>query len=329
MGLDPVSVVLVTGGGGFVGSAVVRRLVAGGARLWDESPVEHVVALLRPGGSDERLEDLQQDGQWSVERADVADRAAFLSVLARIRPRAIVHAALDSDVYAQEDERLVRGPLEIILEGLDDPGARRVVLVGSAWILAAGDHLNESAPLGPVNPYGRNKAHEERLLAQLAQAAGVPWLTLRLFNLFGRYEKPTRLLPSLVANLVRGAPVELTHGEQIRDFNDVDRAAQAFVEALAAPERACGAVYHIGSGRGTSVRELASRVAAMVGNGDLIRFGASETQDEDLPVLVSDPSLATKTLGWRPDQDLESALREAVGWWLPRLEPRLAREVSA
>ena len=126
-----------------------------------------------------------------------------------------------------------------------------------------------------------------------------------------------------------GDPVELTHGDQIRDFNDVDVVSQAFVDALGAPEAACGAVYHIGSGIGTRVRELALRVAAMVGGIDLIRFGAAETQDEAVPILVSDPSLATQTLGWRPELDLEARLRETVDWWLPQLEPLASREVSA
>ena len=323
------SVVLVTGAGGFVGSAIVRRLARGGAGFSDGTPVEHVVALLRPEGSAARLDELVVDGRWSVERADVADRDALLEVMSKVHPQAVVHAALDPDVYARTDERLVRRPLEVLLEGLQGTGARRMLLVGSAWILAAGDRLDESAPLGPVNPYGSNKAREERVLAELARDAGMPWITLRLFNLFGRHEKPTRLLPSLVANLICGDPVELTHGEQIRDFNDVDVVSQAFVDALGAPEAACGAVYHIGSGIGTRVRELALRVAAMVGGIDLIRFGAAETQDEAVPILVSDPSLATQTLGWRPELDLEARLRETVDWWLPQLEPLASREVSA
>jgi nucleoside-diphosphate-sugar epimerase len=88
-------------------------------------------------------------------------------------------------------------------------------------------------------------------------------------------------------------------------------------------------VYHIGSGRGTSVRELAFAVADIVGNRNLIQFGASETQDDDVPILVSDPALATKVLGWQPDLDLEARIREAVDWWLARLERHTPKEVPA
>ncbi|MBA2642205.1 MAG: NAD(P)-dependent oxidoreductase [Actinobacteria bacterium] len=321
------STVLVTGAGGFVGSAIVRRLVSSDARFWDGAPVEHVVALLRPGGSDERLETLPRNGTSSIERADVHDRGALEAVLQAHRPRAVVHAVLDGSAYEADDQAVVRGPLETVLAGLSGEG--RFLHVGSAWVLAPGEQLNESAPLAPFTPYALNKAREDRLLPELAQTAGVPWLNLRLFNLFGRYEKASRLVPTLVARLSRSEAVEVTHGAQIRDFNDVDVAARAFVDALAASPSACGAVYHIGSGRGTSVRELALGVAEIVGDPDLVRFGASGSADEHLPILVADPSLATAVLGWHPDLDLEARIADTAHWWLERLGRAEARGTRA
>lgn len=322
------STVLVTGAGGFVGSAIVRRLVLNEARFWDGAAVEHVVALLRPGGSDARLETLPlDDGTWSIDRADIHVGGALEAVLQAHKPRAVVHAALDGSAHVADDEAIVRGPLETVLAGLGRD--RRLLHAGSAWVLAAGEQLDESAGLAPFTPYALNKAREDRLLPELAEAAGVPWLNLRLFNLFGRYEKQSRLVPTLVARLSRSETVEVTHGAQLRDFNDVDVVAQAFVDALAAPPDACGAVYHIGSGRGTSVRELALGIAEIVGNSDRIRFGASESLDEHLPTLVADPSLAGAVLGWNPDLDLEARIADTVRWWLDRLGHAEAQKVKA
>jgi nucleoside-diphosphate-sugar epimerase len=97
------------------------------------------------------------------------------------------------------------------------------------------------------------------------------------------------------------------------------------VQALAAPEAACGAIYHIGSGRGLSVRELAREVAGILGRPELVRFGRAETADSDIPRLVADPRLAQRTLGWNPDPDLESRVRAAVEWWLERMRGRTPR----
>src|SRR5438874_5986506 len=90
--------ILVTGAGGFIGSAVTRRLVLwaeAGAVSWDGEPVDAVCALLRPGSSTERLEDTLQSPFLAVERADIADNAALQDVMRRHSPKAVLHLAFD------------------------------------------------------------------------------------------------------------------------------------------------------------------------------------------------------------------------------------------
>lgn len=311
------STVLVTGGGGFVGSAVVRRLARPGAELWDGSAVDRVVALLRPEGSLARLETLAPDDPWAIERADVHDVAALRTVLRRWQPRAVVNAALDAAVYVGGG--VGRTPLEALSRELASAGGERVVHTGSAWVLAPGVDLDETAPVDPRSPYARHKAAEDELLPIVADRAGVDWINLRLFNVFGRYEKPSRLVPHLVARLSRGEPADVSAGDQLRDFNDVDEIAEAFVLALRAPPGACGDLYHIGSGRATTVRELALAVAEVAGDPEAIRFGAGRTPDQDLPALVAKSDRAQRVLGWRPERSLEARVRAAAEWWIERL----------
>ena len=83
-------------------------------------------------------------------------------------------------------------------------------------------------------------------MERLGRETGVPWVNLRLFYLFGRYEPASRLLPHLVHNLARGRPVELSSGRQVRDYTDVDEAAGAYLRALRVEEAAARTVYHVG-----------------------------------------------------------------------------------
>ena len=315
---------LVTGAGGFVGSAVVRRLVRAGTELWDGSPVDRVVALVRSEGLPSRLEVLTDDDPWTVERADLHDAGALGEVLRRVRPRAVVNTALDVAVHS--GKTVGHGPLETVFTELARFEGERIVHAGSAWVLAPGVHLAENAVVDPRSSYARHKAEEDELLPLLGERSAVGWINLRLFNIFGRYEMPSRLLPYIVSRLLHGEPADVSHGDQVRDFNDVDDIAEAFTLALLAPESACGAVYHIGSGRATTVREFALAVAEVAGDPKLIRFGAGRTPDQDLPSLVAEPARARHVLGWRPDGSLEERVRAAAEWWLARLHGSATHE---
>ncbi len=326
--MPPVSrPLLVTGAGGFVGSAVfralARRVGRGGVPLAGGGRATRVVGVLRPGGSRARLDELEAHEGWELAEVDLTDLLAARSLVERLRPRAILHLALEGAVHdpMPDDrlERLVIAPLETLVDALAAVDGDRFVHTGSAWVLPPGTDLDESAPLEPVTPYATAKAREDRRLLELGRETGVPWINLRLFNVFGRYEPASRLLPYLVDRLSRSRPAELSDGDRVRDFNDVDDMARAYLLALRAGEEACGRVYHVGSGRGTTVRQFAAMVADVTGNRDLIRFGGRTTADEHMDRLVADPGRARRELGWRVPAPLEERVRAAAEWWASRL----------
>lgn len=319
--------VLVTGADGFVGSAVVRRLVrdsaAGTLRFDDDSPVTHVVALVRPAGPLYRLRAaLQTPSRCSVECADFTDSAALRGVLQRWQPRSVMHIAMHRSAYKDESDevrrRVIDVPLEEMFSGLEGQPGTRIIFTSSAWVLPSGDRLDEDTPPQPFTVYGRNKLRGEQLLPALQARSGVDWMTLRLFNIFGRYEASYRLLPYLVDRLWQGQTATLGNADAIRDFTDVDVVAGAYVAALAASAGACGATYHVGSGRGITIREFATVVADIVGHPELICAGALETPDGKVPFQVANPERARRVLGWFVASDVLSDIRSAARWWVER-----------
>ena len=211
-------------------------------------------------------------------------------------------------------------PLATVFAELAALGGERVVHAGSAWVLEPGVGLDESAAVEPRSPYARHKAEEDELLRGLGEREwnrldqSPPLQHLRALR------EAVAPAPVLVSRLSRGEPADVSHGEQVRDFNDVDDIAEAFVHALRAPASACGALYHVGSGRATTVRAYALAIAAVAGDPTLIRFGAGETPDQDLPSLVADPDPRARVLGWQPEHSLEERLRAATEWWLDCLQ---------
>lgn len=318
--------VVVTGAGGFVGSAVVRLLVKalgnGSLRFWDGSPINHVVALFRPEGNSERLEELPRSNGWSIQYASMADRMQLGEVLKRTRPKAVLHVAVASEIFGDlteaERNRVNVTPLEILFEGLADVPGARLINTSSAWVLPAGERLDEGSELQPLSPYAKNKAQLDKLLPTLHKRTGVNWINLRLFNMFGKYERESRLLPYLVSRLTMNKVANLSSGDQVRDFSDVDDVARSYLRALQADESVCGNVYHIGSGRGITLREFSKAVADVTGNSHLIHFDTLDARDQYLHCQVADPTRAGRFLHWFPSGNLEERIRETVMWWLMR-----------
>jgi nucleoside-diphosphate-sugar epimerase len=318
--------ILVTGAGGFIGSAVARRLVgwieAGGAAFWDGEPAESICALLSPRSSAVRLETIAQSPALVIERANIITTEDLRLTLRRYRPKVVLHLAFDASGFQPQTEEQWQAihfsPMKTIFEELSQTEGVRFVHTSSAWVLAPGEHLAEDATVAPMLDYAKTKAKLDEALAPLHCAYGVPFINLRPFNVFGRYENIRRLMPHLVDCFRQGTPARLSHGDQVRDFNDVDDIAEAYRLALLSPTSACGALYHIGSGRGVCVREFAAMVRAAMAAPGVIELNAAQTRDRNISSLVCDPALAMRELGWRPNTNLESRIREVADWWLAR-----------
>jgi UDP-glucose 4-epimerase len=299
---------LVTGGAGYVGGAVARRLRAAG----------HEVTI---------LDDLSTGHRRNVEgfdfvEADMADQAAVGEVLARRRIEGIVHMAAlclvgasvrDPEAYY---DRNLRRPLRLLDLALQ-AGAIRFVFSSSAAVYGEPDTtpIEEDHPTRPTNPYGETKLAFERALAWHAAARGATAVALRYFNAAGatddgahgeEHAEETHLIPNVLRAALGGTPVGVfgtdyptPDGTAVRDFVHIEDLAEAHrlaLEHAAPPGRL--AVFNLGSGHGASVREVIDTARRVTGRP--IAVVASPRRPGDPARLVASHDRARKVLGWRP-----------------------------
>jgi nucleoside-diphosphate-sugar epimerase len=291
--------IAVTGAAGFIGSHVVKRLREAG---------DEPLALVRKGSSAPPVA-----GQ-PVHALDLGDGDALRLWLDAHRPDAVVHLAW----YARPQDYLVSPENATSLAMTADfaravfaSGCRKLVGIGTCLEYAASDRpVVETDPVAPVSPYARAK-HEAFLRAgELAARAGAELAWARVFHLFGPGEDPSRLVPTVAASLARGEPIDVTAGEQVRDYLHVADVA-AGIARLAGPGAA--GVYNLCSGTARPLRELLLAVGHLRGRADLIRFGARPYAPDEVMHLAG-RSDRLRGLGWSPRfRTLEAGLADALG----------------
>jgi nucleoside-diphosphate-sugar epimerase len=294
--------IAVTGAAGFIGAQVVRRLREAG---------DEPLALVRKGSPTPRLRGL---AGLAVHEMSLEDGEAVRRWLDTERPHAVVHLAW----YARPRHYLVSPENETSLsvtrhlaDAVFSSGCRKLVGVGTCLEYAASDRpVEETDAVAPVSPYARAKHEAFRSLRELAARAGAELAWARVFHLYGPGEDPSRLVPTVAASLSRGEPIDVTAGEQVRDYLHVGDVASGIV-ALARPGAA--GVYNVCSGTARPLRDLLLAVGQLKGRADLIRFGARPYAPDEVMFLAGH-SDRLRGLGWSPRfPTLESGLADALG----------------
>ena len=318
--------VLVTGGAGYIGSTVVSALLDAG-----HQPV--IIDDLSTGSR-------SNVGDLPFREGDIADRALVREVLRQHRGiSAVVHCAASVVVPdsvsrpAAYYRNNVVATLDLA-ETLADCGIADLVFSSSASIYAPGADLvvDEDSPWAPASPYARTKAVAETMLADLAEATRLRVLSLRYFNPVGAdpalrtgpdLRSPSHVLGRLLDAHRRGQPFRITgvdhptpDGTGIRDYVHVWDLARAHVAALEGFDRALAGRRHqavnLGTGRGTSVRELI-RVVEQV-TGDDVTVLEEAPRPGDVAGVWTRTTRAEQLLDWRAELDLADAVRDALAW---------------
>ena len=332
---------LVTGGAGFIGSAVVRQAIAAGHAVVNVDCLTYAACL-------DNVASVSGAPGYAFEQVDICDAAAIARVFDIHQPDAVMHLAAESHVDRSIDgpgafiETNVKGTF-VLLEAArtywtrhGQPGGFRFHHISTDEVygsLGATGQFTENTPYAPRSPYSASKAASDHLVRAWHETYGLPVVLTNCSNNYGPFHFPEKLIPVVILNALAGKPIPVYGaGENVRDWLYVEDHAQALLMVL--QKGAVGRSYNIGGESEARNIDLVRLICAALDDlrpaarphADLITFVA-DRPGHDLRYAI-DPSRIREELGWRPSVTLEEGLRRTVHWYLDNeawWRPLLAR----
>ena len=331
--------VLVTGGAGFIGSAVVRHLI--------ENTSTEVANLdkLTYAGNQESLGSVAASPHYRFYQVDICDSAALDAVFAEFQPTAVMHLAAESHV-----DRSIDGPSDFIQTNIvgtyslleatrrywsglsaTEKSAFRFHHISTDEVYGdlegTDDLFTETTPYAPSSPYSASKASSDHLVRAWQRTYGLPVLVTNCSNNYGPYHFPEKLVPHVILNALSGKPLPVYgDGSQIRDWLYVEDHARALVEVVS--KGIVGETYNIGGHNEKRNLEVVEAICELL--DELVPLEADREQARSYKELITfvkdrpghdrryaiDASKIERELGWVPQETFETGLRKTVQWYL-------------
>ncbi len=326
--------ILLTGGCGFIGSAVIRHII----RATDHTVVN--VDKMTYAASEEALEAGRASQRHTLVRADICDHGAMRQILATHQPDAIMHLAAESHV-----DRSIDGPGAFVqtnvvgtytlLDAAREywaglPAGRKAAFrfhhISTDEVFGALDHgdppFTETTPYDPRSPYSASKAASDHLVRAWHHTYGLPTLVSNTVNNYGPWQFPEKLIPLVTLNALEGKPLPVYgDGSNMRDWLFVDDHAEALVRVV--EQGAVGATYAIGARQPRTNLQVVHAICAALDarlpdpagpRSRLVTF-VTDRPGHDFRYEI-DPSRAEAALAWKAPNDFETGLGRTVDWYL-------------
>jgi|TARA_B110000259_G_scaffold112874_1_gene128760 dTDP-glucose 4,6-dehydratase len=334
-------IILITGGAGFIGSAVIRHILNN-----TQFEVVNVDKLTYAGNLDSLpVDDFGQ--RYNFERVDICDASAISDIFDRHKPTLVMHLAAESHV-----DRSIENPEQFILTNIfgtynmleqariyfsnltdNDKKQFRFHHISTDEVFGdlegTSNLFTETSPYAPSSPYSASKASSDHLVSAWARTYDLPCIITNCSNNYGPYHFPEKLIPHVILNALQGKPLPVYgDGLQVRDWLYVDDHAKALVKV--ATEAAVGSTYNIGGHNEKSNIEVVETICEMLEDmvpekpagvenyRDLIKF-VKDRPGHDTRYAI-DASKIESELGWVPLESFNSGLRKTVQWYLDNPE---------
>ena len=329
--------ILVTGGAGFIGSAVVRHII----QNTQDSVVN--VDKLTYAGNLESLTEVANNPRYAFEQVDICDRAELDRVFAQHQPDAVMHLAAESHV-----DRSIDSACEFIQTNI--VGTFNLLEAARAYwqqmpsekreafrfhhistdevygdLHGTDDLFTETTPYAPSSPYSASKASSDHLVRAWLRTYGLPTIVTNCSNNYGPYHFPEKLIPLMILNALDGKPLPVYgDGMQIRDWLFVEDHARALYQVVT--EGVVGETYNIGGHNEKANIEVVKTICALLEElvpekpagvaryEDLITF-VQDRPGHDVRYAI-DAAKISRELGWKPQETFESGIRKTVQWYL-------------
>ncbi|KFI28475.1 dTDP-glucose 4,6-dehydratase [Haematobacter missouriensis] len=321
--------ILVTGGAGFIGSAVVRRAVAQGHEVVNLDALTYAACLDNVAG-------VSGSNLYTFEQADIRDREALDRIFAAHDPDVVMHLAAESHV-----DRSIDGPKDFIETNVTGtfnmleaarahwtnkgrPESFRFHHISTDEVFGTlGDtgKFTEDTPYAPNSPYSASKAGSDHLVRAWHETYGLPVVMTNCSNNYGPFHFPEKLIPVVILKALAGEPIPVYgKGENVRDWLYVEDHADALL--LVVQKGEIGRSYNIGGENEAKNIDLVRMICRILDekhpegapHEQLITF-VSDRPGHDLRYAI-DPSRIREELGWRPSVTLEQGLEKTVQWYL-------------